>query len=332
MRSRIIGITGGNGFIGSHFLKSAIKRGYRPIVLIQTGTSLKSVAALEGYYDRIYGDLNHRESLEYFVSQCDEIIHLGGYNRYWSSDPSIFHRVNVEGVRLLARLCLKYRIKKLLHVSSCITLGAAIHPRLRNEKSDYNLYQSDFLYGETKKIGEVEIKRLIQSEGLPAIIVNPASVLGEQDYGPTPIGRVIHDISRGAWPIYVSGGSCFIDIHDLIRGLWLALDLAKVGSQYLLVGENLTNREFMSRVAQSAGVSRGRFLVPKKVLRLAASIFEAISDHLTSQEPILTQGAASLIGRYLYYDGSLAQSELGFNAGTCESAIERSVNWMRNFV
>jgi dihydroflavonol-4-reductase len=215
-------------------------------------------------------------------------------------------------------------------VSSCITLGAAFHPKPRNEQSDYNLYGIKFLYGETKKVGEEEVKRMVQGEGLPAIIVNPASVLGEQDLGPTPIGKVVEDISKGAWPIYVSGGSCFIDIHDLIRGLWLALEFGRIGSQYLLVGENITNREFMARVAQVAGVSKGRLPVPKGFLSLAAAFFELVSDYITNEEPILTQGAVSLVGRYLYYDGSLAQNELGFSAGTCESAIERSVNWMKN--
>jgi hypothetical protein len=34
-----------------------------------------------------------------------------------------------------------------------------------------------------------------------------------------------------------------------------------------------------------------------------------------------------LIGKYLYFDGARAERELGFKAGPCRPAIERSVRW-----
>jgi dihydroflavonol-4-reductase len=329
VKSRTLGITGANGFIGAHLLRSAIKRGHRPVALIQLGTSLQAISDLEGLYERVYGDLNDHLSLDSFVSQCDELIHLAGFNRYWSKDPTIFHRVNVVGVRSIAKLCLKYRVKKLLHVSSCIALGASYQQNLRNEQSHYNLYDIDFLYGETKKAGEAEIERYVNEENLPAIIVNPVSAIGEFDIGCTPIGRVISEVSQGGWPVYVPGGSSFIDVHDLINGLWLALERGKIGRKYLLVGENISNREFIRRVAKVGGVSPIRFEAPKKCLKVLAAVSEGISNFLTHQEPMLTQGISELVGRYLYYDGSRAAIELGFKAGSCNSAIERSVKWMR---
>jgi dihydroflavonol-4-reductase len=324
-----IGITGANGFIGAHLLRSVIEKGHRPIAFLQKGTPLQPIADLEGSYDPIYGDLLDQESVDQFISRCDVVFHLAGFNRYWSTDPTLFHKVNIDGVKNIANACLKHKIQKLVHASSCITLGASPKPVLRHEDSGYNLQHLDFLYGETKTTGEMEIKRMVREQGLPAVIVNPTSAIGEKDYGPTPIGKPIGDIARGMWPVYVAGGACFIDVHDCVRGFWLALERGKPGSQYVLVGENLSNQEFMTKVATAAGLSEPRFKVPKALLHVVAHIGQWISNTITKKHPPLTPGMVGLIGNYLYFDGSRAEKELGFKAGPCGPAIERCVQWFR---
>jgi dihydroflavonol-4-reductase len=326
MTAQRIGITGANGFIGSHLLRFAVQRGLRPIAFLKKATSLASLADLEGKYDAIEGDLLDPASLDAFARRCQAIFHLAGLNRYWVEDRSEFHNVNVVGVRNIAEACLEHRVQKLVHTSSCITLGASETPALRDEDSPYNL-AFRFLYGETKKAGEDEIKRYIHEKGLPAVIVNPTSTIGEQDFAPTPIGKPIADIARGMWPVYVAGGACFIDVHDVVRGLWMALDQGRIGRQYLLVGENLTNQQFMSTVAELAGVSRPRLKVPRTLLSLVAAVGEWSADHLTKKHPLLTSGMSGLIGKYLFFDGRRADAELGFKAGPVAPAIGRCIRW-----
>ncbi len=329
MTAGAVGITGANGFIGAHLLRSAVHRGIRPVAFLQRGTSLASLADLQGKYDIVEGDVLDRASLDAFASRCESVVHLAGLNRYWAEDRGIFHQVNVVGARNVAEACLNRRVRKLVHVSSCITLGASESAgELRDEESPYNL-AFDFLYGETKKAGEQEVKRYVREYGLPAVIVNPTSAVGEQDFAPTPIGKPIADIARGMWPVYVAGGACFIDVHDVVRGLWLALERGKPGRQYLLVGENLTNQQFMSAVAELAGASRPRFKAPKPVLDLVAAVGEWTADHLTKKHPPLTPGMAGLIGKYLFFDGRRAEDELGFKAGPVAPAIERCIRWFQ---
>jgi dihydroflavonol-4-reductase len=328
MTARTIGITGANGFIGAHLLRSAVHRGLRPIAFLKKGTSLAPLADLEGKYDAMGGDLLDRSSLGAFASRCQAIFHLAGLNRYWVENRREFHDVNVLGVRNMAEACLEHRVEKLVHTSSCITLGASETPTLRDEDSPYNL-AFRFPYGETKKAGEDDIKRYVREKGLPAVIVNPTSAIGEQDFAPTPIGKPISDIARGMWPLYVAGGACFIDVHDVVRGLWSALDRGRIGRQYLLAGENLTNQQFMTRVAELAGVSRPRFKAPRPLLSLLAAVGEWSADHLTKKHPLLTSGMSALVGKYLFFDGRRAHAELGFKAGPVAPAIERCIRWFR---
>lgn len=325
-----IGITGASGFIGSHLVRALVARGERPAALLQRGADARALAGLEGAYDAHVGDLGDPASLGPFVAACDAVIHLAGLNRYWAEDPAIFQRVNVDGVRHLAEACLARGVARLVHASSCITLGASDAPVARDETSPFNLGDLDFPYAATKRAGEELVLRLARERGLPAVVVNPTSAVGERDLGPTPIGRPIADIARGRWPVYVGGGACFIDVADAARGILLALERGAVGRRYVLAGENLTNRAFMALVAEAAGAPPPRVRLPRPALRLAAGALEWTADHVTRRPPPVTRGMAALVGRWLWYDGRRAREELGFEAGPVGGAIERAVRWFRD--
>jgi dihydroflavonol-4-reductase len=324
-----IGITGANGFIGNHLVRLLVELGHRPLALLERGTDVRPLADLSGRFDALPGDLLDRGSLDRFAGACDAVIHLAGVNRYWAADPAIFHRVNVDGAHNLADACRARGVTKLVHASSCITLGASDAPVARNEDSPFNLDGLDFPYARTKKAGEEEMKRQAREHGLPVVIVNPVSAIGERDYGPTPIGKPVRDLARGLWPVYVGGGACFIDVRDVVRGLWLALEKGAPGRQYLLAGENLENRAFMSLVAEIAGAPRPRVRIPNACLAALAAGVEWAADHVTRRPPVLTRSMAALAGRFLYYDGSRARRELGFEPGPLRGALERAVSWFR---
>lgn len=324
-----IGITGANGFIGNHLVRYLLGKDHRPVGFLQRGTDARPLADVASRVEVVWGDLLDRASLDRFVARCDAVVHLAGINRYWAEDDSVFQAVNVDGARNVAEACRRHRVGKLVHASSCITLGASDGPAPRDEDSPFNLAHLDFPYASTKRAGEEEMKRLAREEGLPVVIVNPTSALGEMDHGPTPIGKPVADIARGRWPVYVAGGACFIDVRDVARGLWLALERGAAGRQYLLVGENLTNRAFMSLVAEVAGAARPRVELPRAFLSALAAGLEWTADHVTRRPPVLTRSMAALVGRYLYFDGTRAREELGFEPGPLRPAIERAVGWFR---
>src|SRR5512146_1546428 len=324
-----IGVTGANGFIGSHLVRYLLERNHRPVAFLQRGTDARPIADLRGEYDEVRGDLLDPDSLDGFVGQCDVVVHLAGINRYWAEDASVFQRVNVDGARNVAEACRKHGIRKLVHASSCITLGASDGPVERDEEAPFNLGGLDFPYAATKKAGEEVMKRAAVESGLPVVIVNPTSAIGEMDYAPTPIGKPVADIARGVWPVYVAGGACFIDVKDAARGIWLALEKGAIGRQYLLVGQNLSNRDFMSLVAEVAGAPRPRVKIPRACLAAVALGLEWTADHVTRRHPAVTRSMAALVGRYLYFDGTRARTELGFEAGPVRAAVERAVEWFR---
>jgi len=65
-------ITGGSGFIGSHFVDTFIERGHRVTVYDRTAQVHEHRAAF------IHGDLKDRQSVEEVVRRHDFVIHAGG--------------------------------------------------------------------------------------------------------------------------------------------------------------------------------------------------------------------------------------------------------------
>src|SRR4029077_3235586 len=112
MAATRVGITGANGFIGAHLLRSAVQRGLRPVAFLQRGSSRAPLRDLDGRYDAVEGDLLDPASLDAFASRCETIIHLAGLNRYWAEDRGVFHQVNVAGARNVAGACLAHGIQK----------------------------------------------------------------------------------------------------------------------------------------------------------------------------------------------------------------------------
>jgi dihydroflavonol-4-reductase len=314
-----VGITGANGFIGNHLTRYVASLGHEVIAFLLRDTS---DTLLESYPHQVYwGDVIDSESLYPFLKSCDVLFHLSGFNRYWAKDPNIFNELNVISPNNIATACLSIGIKKIVHVSSCITLGVSEQPVTRNEKADFNMSGKRFLYAESKKAGEDQMKLSARENGLPVVIVNPASAIGEMDYGPTPIGAPIIDICKGWCPVWVDGGAYFIDVHDLVQGLWLAMEKGRTGQQYLLAGDNLSNRDFMIKIAKLAGKSPPKVRIPKSLLSIVAHSQEWLANHLTHKAPKLTVGMYELIEKYLYYDRAKAKDELGFNPVPCDTAV-----------
>jgi dihydroflavonol-4-reductase len=324
-----IGITGANGFIGHHLVRHMLERGRRPVAFLERGSPARPLADLAGRFEAHEGDLLDRGSLDRFVGGCDAVFHLAGVKRYWAPDRGVFERVNVEGARNVAEACPAHRVPRLVHASSCVTLGASDAPVARDEEAPFNLAHLDFPYALTKKAGEEEMKRLAADRGLPVVIVHPTSAVGDRDHAPTPIGKSVADIARGLWPVYVAGGACFIDVRDVARGLWLALERGAVGRQYVLAGENLENRAFMSLVAEVAGAPPPRVRIPRAALAVVAGSLEWAADHVTRRPPPVTRSMAWMVGRWLWYDGRRAREELGFEPAPVRGALVRAVAWFR---
>jgi dihydroflavonol-4-reductase len=113
------------------------------------------------------------------------------------------------------------------------------------EKSRYNTN-----YAISKFHGEMEVWRGI-GEGLPAVIVNPSTILGYGDWNNTScaIFRSVYN----EFPWYTEGINGFVDVTDTARAIVRLLETDIDGERYILNGDNWSWRRLFETMAKEFG-------------------------------------------------------------------------------
>ncbi|MBX9767782.1 MAG: NAD-dependent epimerase/dehydratase family protein, partial [Bdellovibrionales bacterium] len=170
-------ITGANGFLGSWLLKKLIEEGHDCLVLHRATSDLSEIDGLP-YKSRV-GDILDYNSLKAAAEGCDTIFHLAGLIAYRRVDRPMMDKVNVQGTVNVVRACKEMGVRRLVHVSSVVALGASFDGRLPlNEKSQFNLAHLNLGYFETKRKAEVCVLNAAHDQGLDAVVVNPSTIYG----------------------------------------------------------------------------------------------------------------------------------------------------------
>jgi UDP-glucose 4-epimerase len=138
-KKKSILITGGAGYIGSHTVVELIKAGYTPVVVDNFSNSHRKV--LEGWKailgvqpQLIEADVCNEHELEAVFQQFsfDGIIHFAAYKAVGESvqDPLKYYHNNIQGLVVVCRLALKYKVMNFVFSSSCTVYGEHENPEV----------------------------------------------------------------------------------------------------------------------------------------------------------------------------------------------------------
>src|SRR5260370_1857069 len=100
------------------------------------------------------------------------------------------------------------------------------------------------------------------ARGLPVVIVNPSTPVGEGDVKPTPTGQMVVDFLRRKFPAYVDTGLNLIDVRDVAPGHLLAAEKGRPGERYILGHRNMTLKEILDALSRLTGLPSPRLRVP----------------------------------------------------------------------
>ncbi len=117
-------VTGGAGFIGSHIADRLIEEGYRVIIIDNESTGLRENVPLKATY--LLGDVTRLDDLDKAFSYgIDVVFHIAGQASTIRSfdDPIDDLTVNVVGTINVLKMCLKYRVPRLMYASSMTVYG-----------------------------------------------------------------------------------------------------------------------------------------------------------------------------------------------------------------
>ncbi|MBF8191075.1 dTDP-glucose 4,6-dehydratase [Nonomuraea sp. K274] len=263
-------VTGGAGFIGSHFVRTlndatfdARESGATEtpgsgdiVTVLDKLTYAGNPANLEGVpHEFVHGDICDAELLSSVVPGHDLVVNFAAESHV---DRSIegaaeFMRTNVLGTQTLLQACLDAGVPKVVQVSTdevygSIDIGSWDEAAPLRPRSPY---------AASKAGGDLIARAYAITYGLNVSITRCGNNYGPRQYPEKVIPLFITNLLRGEKvPLYGDGGNVrdWIHVEDHCAGIRLVAEKGEPGEVYHIAGTaELTNKELTTRLLDACG-------------------------------------------------------------------------------
>jgi dTDP-glucose 4,6-dehydratase len=256
-------VTGGAGFIGSHFVRTVVADGYPSMAgakvtvldkLTYAG-NLANLTPAEGRFDFVQGDVCDAALLADIVPGHDLVVNFAAESHV---DRSIdgaaeFVRTNVLGTQTLLQACLDAEVRKVVQVSTDEVYGSI----------DVGSWDEDAPlaprspYAASKAGGDMIARAYAITHGLDVSITRCGNNYGPYQYPEKVIPLFVTNLLRGREvPLYGDGGNVrdWIHVADHCEGIRLVAERGEPGVVYHIAGTaELTNKELTARLLAACG-------------------------------------------------------------------------------
>jgi dihydroflavonol-4-reductase len=223
-----IAITGASGHIGANLCRELLREGHQLRVLVNHFT--ESLEGLE--VERIRGSLLDPSSLEQLAEGREIFIHLAASISI--NGKKELMDINYQGTLNVIEAVRKTGVKRLIHFSSIHALTPFPLDTVLDERRELAL-KDPLMYSRSKALAEQAVREAA-IQGMDAVIINPTSVMGPNDFKPSLIGQAILQLYSGKIPALIPGGYDWVDVRDVVSGTIAAIEKGKKGESYLLSG------------------------------------------------------------------------------------------------
>ncbi len=315
-------VTGGTGFVGSQLAAALVRRGDSVRVLRRASSNL---IALEGLpVEHCLGNLMDPIAVAAAVAGCDLVFHTGAVASYWRTPRAEVYRTNVDGTRIVLDACRREHVPRVVFTSSVAAIGIRPDGSPADETTSFDSLSTGFVYAHSKHGAELAVQQAV-AEGLDAVIVNPATVIGQGDHHLIS-GSMIVEIYRGHLPANPPGGMCVVDVDAVVQGHLAAAERGRTGERYILGGENLTHRAIAEIIGEVVGRRPPPLMIPRWALGPAAVAVDAF-NRINPRPPMVSGEQIQLSGIDFYFDSGKAVRELNYPILPFRGAVEKAFHW-----
>jgi len=320
-------VTGSTGFIGCHVVDLLLKKKHEVKAFCRSIDLAKKIFGKHVEISK--GDILNINELSYAVRDCDYIIHLAGYAKNWSKDPSIFHNVNVKGTQNVLDSALKNGVKKVVITSTQLTIPPSENGS-PNDEGCPALQKYSNPYQESKCIMEKMIESYVKI-GLHVVIVNPTRVFGPGVLSEAnSVTKMIKQYMNGSWRLILSDGmSCgnYAYVSDVAQGHLLALSNGKSGERYLLGGKNLSFNELFAIISEISGKNRKMLQISEKSSMRIATMLHCFGEHFGLHPPITPDWIQTFLQNWeIKCDQAIR--DLDYQITPFTQALEDTIIWL----
>lgn len=317
-------VTGATGLVGNNVVRLLLDRGHAVRVLERTGSDSRPVDGLD--VERAIGDVCDAGSVRSACRGVSLVVHAAARVHIGWTGLEAQRHVNVEGTRNVARAA-REAGARLVHVSTVDTVGRGTRACPANEETPV-ARGLECPYVVTKCEAEHVVLDLA-AEGLDAVVVNPAYMIGPWDWKPSS-GRMLLAVGRGRAFVAPPGGNDFCDVRDVAAGILAAAQRGVAGRRYILGGEPLSYYEAWTLFAEITGGRRPLRVMRVPVLRSLGAL-GSLWGRLTGHEPDLNSATAAISMMEHHFSPARAVRELGYQMRPIREAALAAWEWFLRY-
>jgi dTDP-glucose 4,6-dehydratase len=256
-------VTGGAGFIGSHYVRSLLQGAYPAFAdaevvvldLLTYAGTLTNLEPVQGRYRFVHGDIRDAATVADAMAGTDVVVHFAAESHV---DRSItgaadFVSTNVVGTQVLLQAALDAGVQKFVHVSTDEVYGSIdegswpeTHPLEPNSP-----------YSASKASSDLLVRSYQRTHGLPACITRCSNNYGPHQFPEKVIPLFVTNLLDGRKvPLYGDGLNVrdWLHVDDHCRGIQLVAEGGRPGEVYNIGGgTELTNADLTRRLVAAVG-------------------------------------------------------------------------------
>ena len=233
--------------------------------------------------------------------------------------------VNVNGTKNIINLCIKHRVKRLVHVSSVHAIPELEGGACISEVDSFSAEAVQGAYSKTKAEASQAVMDAVKA-GLDAVIVHPSGIIGPYDNGDNHLVQLINMYITGKLPAGISGGYDFVDVRDVAKGCILAADAGQAGKCYILSNCYCSVKELLEMTRKVTG---GKKIVcfPILLAKVALPFFELFAK-MRKTRPLYTRYALYTLSSNGNFSHKRASFELGYSPRDLQTTVRDTVRWL----
>ena len=240
-------VTGGLGFIGSHFVNYVLENSNDEIIIVDKETYASNRNNLKHDVKIIKKDICDITADD--LGDYDYIVHFAAESHV---DNSIvnglpFVKTNVEGTFNMIEVARKNdKLKKFIHISTDEVYGDMDeHIAINHSATEVESMKPSSYYSATKASSDLMVLSANRTFGLPYLITRTCNNYGENQHVEKFIPKIINSIKNGlVIPVYGDGLQSREWIHadDNVKSIYTLLISDEVNTVYNIgTGERFTN-------------------------------------------------------------------------------------------
>lgn len=324
-------VTGASGLVGNNLLRKLLELPETEKIIALENKNVIHIDSSK--VTIIKGNVCDLKSLEKLFNNnnknYDEVIciHCAGIITISSKNDDRVYDVNVGGTKNIITMCQKYKISKLVYISSVHAIPVLPLGTIMKEINHFNPEQLDGIYAKTKAMATNLVLEAAKN-GLNATIVQPSGIIGPYDFYEGNFTSMILAFLKNKLPVIVSGGYDFVDVRDVVNGIIGASQKGRSGECYILTNKYYTVQELINTLAKVSGKKPIKHKIARWFVTPLAPLAE-LYYKITNKKPLFTAYSLRVLNSNAMFSHKKATKELNYTTRSLEETLKDTVTWLK---